>query len=183
MCKLNPLTRGSPPTLHASSAYISTPGLALQDARDVFRDKEEQAAQGSPKRKHDAKQEARLQEEAKKRRIEEAMKSAEAQMQKTFLPKIFKGHEDLRKLEQVALAEDQQKRRAAFRAKQLMKLEKRKLDCRVSFLGIRPWIGSTSLCPSGKNMAGPQEWVMHRHSLAMPSMAEQFGIAAVLLLW
>ena len=104
--------------------------LVMQDAMEAFKDREQQAGLGPPK----LKSEAKLQEEMKRRRIEEAMKGVEAQMQKTFLPKIFKGHEDLRKLEDVAIAEERQKRRSDFRAKQLAELEKRKLDCRVRLL-------------------------------------------------
>lgn len=59
------------------------------------------------------------------------MKGVEAQLQKTFLVKIFKNQQDLLSLEQVSMAEENQKRRAKFRAKQLAELEKRKLDCRV----------------------------------------------------
>lgn len=59
------------------------------------------------------------------------MRNVEGQMKKTFLPKIFKEEQDLKKLEEVAVAEEQQRRRTAFRSKQLKQLEERKLDCRV----------------------------------------------------
>ena len=68
----------------------------------------------------------------RKRRIQDAMKGVEEQLQKTFLTKIFRNQQDLLKLDGVATAEDNQKRRAKFRTKQLEELEKRKLDCRVS---------------------------------------------------
>ncbi len=101
---------------------------ALQDARGHFKD--EQSPNRSPKRRRDAK----MNEEIKKRRVQEAMKGVEAQLQKTFLTKIFKSQQDILNLEQVSTAEENQKRRARIRAKQLEELEKRKLDCRVRII-------------------------------------------------
>lgn len=73
------------------------------------------------------------------------MKGVEAQLQKTFLVKIFKSQEDLLALKQISTAEEDQKRRVRNREKQLEELEKRKLDCRVSMpLTSSPpllWVG------------------------------------------
>ena len=99
--------------------------MNLQDARGQL--KEDQSPQRSPKRRR----EARNNEELKKRRIQEAMKGVEAQLQKTFLTKIFKSQQDILNLEQVSTAEENQKRRARVRAEKLVELAKRKLDCRV----------------------------------------------------
>lgn len=109
------------------------PLIILQDAKDAFRDQPsspKRRREGSPKRR----KEGRTSDEMKRRRVQEAMKGVEAQLQKTFLVKIFKNQQDLLSLEQVAIAEENQKRRATFRAKQLEELEKRKLDCRVRLL-------------------------------------------------
>ena len=59
------------------------------------------------------------------------MRKVEQQMKTRFLAKIFTQEEDLRKLEAAAQVEEQQQRRAQFRAQQLKQLEERKLDCRV----------------------------------------------------
>lgn len=78
-------------------------------------------------------QEAKLRkmQEARQKKIEETLKKAEAQMKGTFVAKIFKSQEDLRKLDSLGLAQEQAKKRADFRLKQLKQLEERKLDCRV----------------------------------------------------
>ena len=104
--------------------------MNLQDARGQY--KEDHSPQRSPKRRR----EAHNNEELKKRRIQEAMKGVEAQLQKTFLTKIFKSQQDILNLEQVSTAEENQKRRARIRAEKLVELEKRKLDCRVGLLGF-----------------------------------------------
>ena len=73
-------------------------------------------------------------QKAREKKIQETLKKAEAEMQGTFMAKIFKGHQDLRKLDSLSAASDRDKKRQEFRLKQLKQLEERKLDCRVSDL-------------------------------------------------
>lgn len=74
----------------------------------------------------------RKMQEARQNKLAETLKKAEAQMQNTFVAKIFRNQQDLRKLDNLSSAEEQAKKRAEFRMKQLKQLEERKLDCRVT---------------------------------------------------
>ena len=107
-------------------SQCSEPAAVLQDARNAFRDHEGSPSE-SPKRR------GRQQEQgdSKRDKLEEYMRKVEQQMKTRFLAKIFTQEEDLRKLEAAAQVEEQQQRRAQFRAQQLKQLEERKLDCRV----------------------------------------------------
>lgn len=93
-----------------------------QEAKGIFKD--EQSPTASPRRKHQHGHEQRD-------RLDEMFAKMEEQMKRAILPKIFRRQHDLQTLEAVAVAEEQQRRRAAHRAAQLKRLEERKLDCRV----------------------------------------------------
>lgn len=84
------------------------------------------------KKQHEAK--LKKLQEAREKKIAETLKKAEAQMQNTFVAKIFKSQQDFKKLDSLGLAAEQAKRRADYRMKQLKQLEERKLDCRVILL-------------------------------------------------
>jgi len=83
--------------------------LALQDAKEALREHpspQNSPTQGSPTRKRaakEARQEARRKAHERHGHLVDAMKSVEEQLQKTFLPKIFKGQQDLRKLAEASL--------------------------------------------------------------------------------